>query len=288
MKFNLVLMAVLFFTLSPRSLLLANEKPEALVIILGGNQSCVKTEALDPLPVPTIQEIAAQAHKTFGSESDKVAYIYSCYSGMHLDLDTIEFQYAPDADFSFRNRLFLSFNNFNSDQVLHQFFEYVADRSENLGNPDIFLVGHSYGGWTATRLAAHLIAKNKKVRGLELIDPISPLLCPAPEMAKYIVLTSAVLNTESLSGCRRGPGEIPSSVASALSSKGWWHNTYQTSFPYLHSSAMYSSVDLAERGASHEYRFGNNGLIPTDFHSLMGTHAGVWQGIGSRYRRFVD
>ncbi len=275
---KMALFALAFVSLGFSSSLLAN----TLVVVSGGYRSCAHSDAPDPLPrIPKIQDIAPKAHKVFG---DNVTYLYSCYSGMHPDLRTIELQFSQDVSFKLRNQVYLRFDNFNSTRVLHDLFDFVAYHADRLDDPTIYLVGHSYGGWTAIQLAAHLFSRNKKVRGLELIDPINPIICAAPEMAKQLVLTTALLRTTSLTGCQRAP-LIPTAVLNGLFSEGYWHNTYQTSFPFLHSGPIYASVDLGDRGRNQHYRFMELKRIwPKDFHNWLSINGGVWHGISERYR----
>jgi hypothetical protein len=254
---------------------------EPLVLVVGGYQTCAKSVVFNPLPSTKIQEMAAKAHVAFGANAK---YLYICYSGLHaFDLKTIEVQFDSDVNFAQPNHFFVNFDALDGDKFLRPIFGWVLRQVEEAGNPEIFLAGHSYGGWTSLRIARMLLARGKNVRGLEMIDPINPLFCPAPVYAKSTVLNKILGKDESVSGCTRSPGAMPPAVAKGLAkNQGWWHDTYQTRHPTLHSGPIYSTEAIDEKSGNSEYLFGE---AKRDFHRIIATDAGVWDGIGARYFR---
>jgi pimeloyl-ACP methyl ester carboxylesterase len=114
---------------------------------------------------------------------------------------------------------------------------------------EIYLIGHSYGGWLSMKLASHLNEQNTKIKGLFTVDPISRKYC-----------------TFSLpTGCQQFPGDISKQAQLALKEGSeLWHNYYQTQTWYLHSA----SAEHADK----------NQKFPVS-HSNIDSHAPMWDEI---------
>ena len=65
------------------------------------------------------------------------------------------------------------------------------------GTKSVYLIGHSYGGWSVMKLALMLLG-DYKVEGLVTIDPISPLFCTP----------SRILSLLPDPGCQEAPTDV--------------------------------------------------------------------------------
>ncbi len=104
----------------------------------------------------------------------------------------------------------------------------------------LFIVGHSYGGWTAIDLAVRL-PKSVEIVALVTLDPISRVNCLPLD-----VLAPAD-SPEAKVGCREAPADFGAAKLRAVASRaGSWNNFYQTSSVQLHSGpiAQAENVEL--------------------------------------------
>jgi len=121
------------------------------------------------------------------------------------------------------------------DDLEPTLFKEAADMIRATPNHDIYIIGHSYGGWTAMQLVLHLNALKESgdipdlnIAGLVTVDPISPEHCH-PE-ASTILSNSA--------GCTSFPPDINGAKRATIRDNvKWWRHYYQ-GFIFLHSDAM--------------------------------------------------
>jgi hypothetical protein len=96
----------------------------------------------------------------------------------------------------------------------------------------LYVIGHSYGGFTGIQIADFLV---DDLSGLFTIDPISMFNCQAKDMALKVYNTLALKHP----GCKSAPEDAYSlaSVQHLLQRNkefpkaSWWYNTYQKEFP---------------------------------------------------------
>lgn len=104
---------------------------------------------------------------------------------------------------------------------------------------DIFIAGHSHGGWMAMRTAYQIgFYKHAEIQQLLTVDPVSFDLCHS---AWFPV--SAVQNTVRWWGephdCHRAPRDLePLEPFIASAAQNRWVNVYETSMPYLSSGPI--------------------------------------------------
>ena len=97
--------------------------------------------------------------------------------------------------------------------------------------PEVYLIGHSYGGWAAMKLAQSLVP-NVKIRALVGIDPISGKTCKPEQFIDSILKRPAT-------GCTEAPSDITSSDRISLASRiQIWLNLYQLESRLLHSGVI--------------------------------------------------
>lgn len=101
---------------------------------------------------------------------------------------------------------------------------------------DVYLFGHSYGGWLAVRTALDL-PKAITIKGIASIDPISRTYCtPSVFINAYL---SSTFSFNPSSDCTRAPRDFSASDTLRLRERaGWWHNFHQDNDGFIHSSYM--------------------------------------------------
>lgn len=228
---------------APRSLF-----ARSLVVISGGYQSCPETNEFFFLPQSApLTKILKAAHpflsdlKSLDSETPDL--IWSCYSGVQSSggfVNTfingpIDFTFGPTAAGS--NLInFKSVDDLQDGRGLSQFFNLVKSRIYQTKPDHVYLVGHSYGGWTAIQLGIRLTREGLKISGVTVTDPISPFQCPAHVMGKAVAATLG----RPLPGCQTAPRDFLVSDMNALAANAdWLVNIYQDRQPILHSTPMH-------------------------------------------------
>ena len=106
-----------------------------------------------------------------------------------------------------------------------------------LPNPEVSIIGHSYGGWTAMKLMLAL-DPSIKVHRLITLDPISRDNCSLQQFAKNAeaIIDNASSNSR---GCSIAPEDFTATELAAIAAKTEkWVNYYQTTGIFLHSSAI--------------------------------------------------
>ncbi len=107
-----------------------------------------------------------------------------------------------------------------------------ADFEDLIGtieNPEVLLVGHSYGAWTAMDVALKL-PPGVKLKGLVTLDPISHEDCVTND-----VIASGF---EPVPGCTRAPTDFGQEKIQSLSESTEWLNYYQEQVSFLHSGEI--------------------------------------------------
>ncbi len=142
----------------------------------------------------------------------------------------------------------------------------------------IHLVGHSYGGWTAMKIAKELELKNRfSIKNLVTIDPISRSECtpkkfteglPDVEIKRIIekMLSGYTLTAEDTpttnKGCLRAPSDLGDAIA-ILARTSRWTNFYQENYPFLHSSSIPGPIEKIEN-LKRDYRDDSHNMFMSD------------------------
>lgn len=206
---------------------------DPVVVVLGGFWSCGfdrnkpvgEQWSLDAFKFAgaSINRIAAQISKGVkGAIRPNIGEFYSCYS-VH-----------PEK--------IIFVNNINSSKKMQiedvdVMIAQLNSSLEKLRNPKVSIVGHSYGGWTAMKLALKLTPK-ATLSTLVTIDAISRPYC-TPEMW----LENLKEGLEK-SPCHQAPSEFTGDEIAKIAKRanGEWYNYYQTYAKSLHSSAIGSPL----------------------------------------------
>jgi pimeloyl-ACP methyl ester carboxylesterase len=107
---------------------------------------------------------------------------------------------------------------------------------------DVFVVGHSYGGWLAMKMAESYEGDPSLIKTLHTIDPISKKLC----------------FFDSVPECLSAPRDILSDARAHISLyTGVWVNPWQDATFFLHSSAI-SEADFNPKYNLDHWAIDNN------------------------------
>ena len=173
----------------------------------------------------------------------------------------------------------------NVNYLSHIKFEiqnFIQKKEEEGKTVDLYIIGHSYGGFTGIQLADYF---HESFRGMITIDPISMLNCQAQDMATKVYSTITLKHP----GCQTYPKD-PISFASIArlkkdilqsNNEKWWINLYQRSFPWLRSSAMNREGIVDIEVLLKDF---NNVVLDGDYHSQMGRNRKVWHIIRQAFR----
>ena len=128
------------------------------------------------------------------------------------------------------SRLFRSHRLQDMESALQQ----IASKAGS--NNAFYIIGHSYGGWTAMKMAAAL-PKSAKVRRLITLDPISRREC-SPIRFVNAFLRAHLRGGNTEPGCTRAPRDLMALGKVIRAKTQEWHNYYQKTFAHLHSDVI--------------------------------------------------
>jgi hypothetical protein len=120
--------------------------------------------------------------------------------------------------------------------------------------PELHIIGHSYGGWTAMEFVRKL-KDQYRIRTLITLDPISRHDCNPSLILEFFNTLKQPLEYDTQlvpQGCRQSPKDrnYPSATLAAMAEKvDRWVNYYQTTSRYISSSAIEvaENIDLSRR-----------------------------------------
>jgi len=119
------------------------------------------------------------------------------------------------------------------DEMIATFNSLLAGTKK----PNLYMVGHSYGGWTSMKIATNLKA-NSKISALITVDPISKQNCTPNTIINYV-------NSQPDSRCKEPPADFVSERIDEIASRtNLWLNVYQTDFEALHSGPISAAQNL--------------------------------------------
>ncbi len=147
--------------------------------------------------------------------------------------------------------------------------KYVDDVAQQTKSDRIYVVGHSYGGWLAMKLALKL---REGLSFLELItlDPISPLDC-TPE---------SFISSEDNRGCKEAPSDVASDERKNIRNRaGHWLHFYQSQFYILHSGPY---AEASNTVANQKIRVPVVNPFMNDFHKEIGRDPALWKAIADQ------
>jgi hypothetical protein len=148
----------------------APKKRQRVLGLFGGYMSCGSNNEAPLEGTRMVRYLQLINAKSNADKSLTPVYVVSCFG---LDAGKVNFisSEAPN-----------TVNNLPISQFVSEFVDLV-DRTED---PDLHVVGHSYGGWLSLQIADAIKDKNPP-RSLTTIDPISNLLCTPPDVINSII-----------------------------------------------------------------------------------------------------
>ncbi|NBQ52526.1 MAG: hypothetical protein EBU49_02940 [Proteobacteria bacterium] len=189
----------------------------AQLLLFGGNRSC--KSSTDSIPSPVTMDMAPRAIgliNRFRSDGGTAEVLTSCF----IDPDKI----LLSRNFSPK------FDTVDPDTLIDQAMAGID------ANQRIFIIGHSYGGWIAMKIAERFTSKSGQVAGLITIDAISRKGC----------------TYSNWSNCLAAPQDFSKeSLDEVKTNTRHWANFYQTTTPYLHSGSIAQADVNLELQASH-------------------------------------
>ena len=143
--------------------------------------------------------------------------------------------------------------------------------------PQFYLIGHSYGGFTAMQIAFHF---KDYVNALVTLDPISILDCQAGDLSTQILKTVSANHP----GCLSFPKDKFSrdaikKIDEGKNTKFRWLNIFQSYFAWLHSSDFNFALPKVTENTMLKDSDFNNIVLDSDYHSQVARLPGVWSNI---------
>ena len=191
--------------------------------LLGGYLSCKN----DKNNAPTLEgsrmalilsDLMAEL-KSAGKE-DPVSLV-SCYS---WDATNITYSLSSDPTKTVTSTV---------DEMIANFNSVLAGTKR----PKLYMVGHSYGGWTSMKIASTLTAINK-MASLITVDPISKVNCTPNTIINYAT-------SKPDDRCKEAPTDFAAQQIEDIASRtNLWLNVYQNDFEALHSGPIAAAQNL--------------------------------------------
>lgn len=178
-----------------------------VLAFFGGYTSCGLGDTGDPLqqPLSDFFERALAAVKEKTGQQPK--YLIACYT---LAYESVIYRFSGDSQS--RNKLIAGMEN--------DFEDFLGE----LDHPEILMVGHSYGGWTAMDIVQKL-PPGTKIKGLVTLDPISHADCN--------------LSTFGGAECKRAPQDFGEEGLKEIKDKtAQWLNYWEDGSTTLHSGEI--------------------------------------------------
>lgn len=198
-----------------------------LLIFLGGYISC-PWNSRTPANMSLHNRGTAFAEYVFqkvGVNGTKGRFLMSCF---HRDPSKIQYYISDNP-----TKLITS--------SLNRLNDIIVDLAREMDRPDVYLVGHSYGGYSAM-IAASSLPASIHIRSILTIDPISMTKCsPVTFIRSYLRL---ITGYKPIEGCIAAPPDIENSFGDIAHRVDHWMHFYQHNYGYLHSS------DISHAGSS--------------------------------------
>ena len=256
----------LFISLSLSSVEARETMP--VVVVQGGFRSCREIQPTDKLPIGTKQadvfrDLKDRVEKELGAP---LHWVLGCMGGGPFS-DDAPMEFVSSSDMGSIGKAVFKTPHEDSLQGLRDRIEAEIAAAHT---DSVYLIGSSYGGWSAMKLALKLLDKYK-VEGLVTIDPISPLSCTP----------SVFLSLLPNKGCQHAPADISAGDRERHNSGiVSWSHFYQTQFERLHSSA-YTEPRFVKR-----LDFDVSGFFYNDPHALIGRDPRIWKSIADHLIEF--
>ncbi len=240
-----------------------------MLIVIGGWNSCDEFEPGDDTPkevgprgMNIYRPIRSALDQLPQEQRSRFALSISCFT-QTLDSVKIRYEYLEATE---------------KTLPLNEYFGTIIQYTTEQPDRAVALVGHSYGGWYALRLAERLM-QSRKLDRLFTVDPISPVRC-TPIALGSVILNRAGLINGANPGCAGsfGSADLGLFAFGAPQAIGWWTHLYQQDvFSVLHSAPF--------PGADQNVWYSHPDPVDAvNGHINMGKDARMWQALISSIR----
>ncbi len=237
------------------------------IALMGGRGTCDRFPTMAAMRARTLTPDYAEFGKLLkdldGKMPVKPTYFVSCLpNGTPLRDD---FQYFTSADESKPGAVAPNRGKLNAVETL------IASMAREAN--EVYLTGHSYGGWSAMKVAP-AVGAARRINVLMTLDPISAVTCtPATGVLQFFSTAG--------NSCNESPRDFGASgLRSIRAATDKWINFYQTANRSLHSSAI---PEVAENEKLDFPAVGPiNGLIDyRNPHFYVGTGSQAWSRLAA-------
>lgn len=253
-----------------------------VVVVSGGFQSCPATREITPLPKAVKTRFLGRKVEAIAGrlkERGPIRTIYTCYTGLLADLTVDRFDLWISTDRHFKTKEVHSFYStlFRSADALLPLYRYVRRVLEEVDDPRLYGLGHSYGGWTAAHVLGHF-GWEYRASGLVTLDAISPLEC------KPLRLVGRTLTFRGTKDCLKAPSDLTATKIAPLVAS--WRNFYQDGGYLLHSGPIPHLDTIAKRHGLPRDRFANTRITRFTLrpHGALGENKKIWAWIEKNAR----
>lgn len=201
-------------------------KPTAVLVFLGGYTSCKDPlqgfRSLDQTRAAKLMQAARATIISRGYSAP--AFLISC-------------QFNDQNNFIYR---ISSSPRVTRQSGIVDLIKTLNALTATLQSPDVYLVGHSYGGWAAMKLALALPAP-VKVSALIGVDAISARNCLPMQFLDSLL-------KRPVPGCTEAPSDVTAQERVTLAQRvRTWINLYQLDSRLLHSGAIANATNTMRR-----------------------------------------
>ena len=207
---------------TPASPATATQPGETVYLLLDGFATCPNFSSTDGAITGTnmlkiLDDLKAELKK---ANKGDPKYLVSCFGT------------APNTVY-YSTSEYPKFTQFAS---LSDFTAKVNQQVAKTTNAQVRIVGYSYGGWTAMKVAKDMELKDAaKITSLVTIDPISVPNCTPNDFV-------GSLDTQAAKGCTEAPSDFTSDDVAKIKGRAKvWSNFYQTDQTILHSGEIAGS-----------------------------------------------
>jgi hypothetical protein len=196
--------------------------PPTLYVVIGGNGSCMAPGVSSVFPDLQDNELFRGFTSNIAAAGLLTAndnVLFTCYEWLSPMMRLYDARYQP---------VMVPLHEAQLDEV-------VLSRSANMSR--VVIIGHSYGGWRAMKLAASplLAAYMRAPITLVSIDAVSKVNCPRLREP----------------GCRGAPSDFSPEESGYLNTKTRWLNAYQTRGVLLNSGMLTAAHANVEVVSNH-------------------------------------
>ncbi len=230
----------------------SQEKKPPILVLIGGYNSC-KIPFNTPLNIGLYEASASLRAEL--SEREGFLTIIGCFLP-----STSTMQYLFSSDIEHIHKV-----------AVDDFIAAIQQTITKISAYDLYVIGHSYGGWVAVRAAAKFPA-TVRISEFSTLDSVSPLKCPPKKIA------ASYASRHPNPDCTTSPQDQAGENILTRQRVTFWQHFYQYTSPYLHAAP----ISEASENLFFDYP-DNPGAFAA--HANMDIDPRVWNSINQRILR---